>query len=105
MDVFPLLALGFSNAEIGQDLLISDTTVKTHVIRLLQKLKVRDRARAIVLACRCGLLDTGDDSAQPWAAGDGSNDDHVLNRGRRHPPDLVPGGCRPQRCPFFSQWP
>ena len=60
MEVFRLIALGFSNAEIGRELFISDTTVKTHVTRVLQKLEVRDRAQAIVLAYQSGLFDTGD---------------------------------------------
>ena len=57
MDVFRLIASGLSNAEIGRELFISDTTVKTHVTRLLQKLRVRDRAQAIVLAYQTGLFD------------------------------------------------
>jgi DNA-binding NarL/FixJ family response regulator len=56
-DVFRLIAAGLSNAEIGRELFISDTTVKTHVTRLLQKLEVRDRAQAIVMAYQCGLFD------------------------------------------------
>ena len=58
MDVFRLIASGLSNAEIGRKLFISDTTVNTHVTRLLQKIGVRDRAHAIVLAYRTGLFDT-----------------------------------------------
>ena len=57
MDVFRLMARGLSNAEIGGALFISDTTVKTHVTRLLQKLQVRDRAQAIVMAYQCDLFD------------------------------------------------
>ena len=57
MDVFRLLASGMSNAEIGHELFISDTTVKTHVTRILQKLQVRDRAQAIVLAYQSRLFD------------------------------------------------
>jgi DNA-binding NarL/FixJ family response regulator len=57
MDVFRLVTRGLSNAEIGQELFISDTTVKTHVTRLLQKLDLRDRAQAIVLAHQTGLFD------------------------------------------------
>jgi DNA-binding NarL/FixJ family response regulator len=56
-DVFRLIAAGLSNAEIGRELFISDTTVKTHVTRLLQKLDVRDRAQAIVMAYQCNLFD------------------------------------------------
>jgi DNA-binding NarL/FixJ family response regulator len=57
LDVLRLIARGMSNAEIGRELFISDTTVKTHVTRVLQKLDVRDRAQAIVLAYRCRLFD------------------------------------------------
>lgn len=60
LEVFRLITQGLSNAEIGRELFISDTTVKTHVTRLLQKLDVRDRAQAIVLAYQTGLF-TGDD--------------------------------------------
>jgi DNA-binding NarL/FixJ family response regulator len=57
MDVFRLITRGLSNAEIGRELFISETTVKTHVTRLLQKLDLRDRAQAIVLAYQSGLFD------------------------------------------------
>ena len=57
LEVFGLITRGLSNAEIGQELFISDTTVKTHVTRLLQKLDLRDRAQAIVLAYQTGLFD------------------------------------------------
>ena len=58
MDVFRLITEGLSNAEIGRQLFISDTTVKTHVTRLLQKLDLRDRAQAIVLAHQTGLFES-----------------------------------------------
>ena len=57
MDVFRLITRGYSNAEIAGELFISDTTVKTHVTRLLQKLDLRDRAQAIVLAYETGLFE------------------------------------------------
>lgn len=57
LEVFRLISQGLSNAEIGKELFISDTTVKTHVTRLLQKLDLRDRAQAIVLAYQTGLFD------------------------------------------------
>jgi DNA-binding NarL/FixJ family response regulator len=57
-DVLRLLTHGLSNAEIGRQLYISETTVKTHVTRVLQKLDLRDRAQAIVLAYRSGLFDS-----------------------------------------------
>ncbi len=44
-----LIADGLSNAEIGQQLYISETTVKTHVTHILQKLGLHDRVQAIVL--------------------------------------------------------
>ena len=44
-DVFRLMSHGLSNAEIGNELYISETTVKTHVTHILQKLNLRDRAR------------------------------------------------------------
>ena len=59
LEVFELITQGLSNAEIGESLFISDTTVKTHVTRLLQKLDLRDRAQAIVLAYQTGLFDQG----------------------------------------------
>ena len=60
LEVFRLITQGLSNAEIGQELFISDTTVKTHVTRLLQKLDLRDRAQAIVLAYQTGLFDASE---------------------------------------------
>src|SRR5689334_3924425 len=60
LEVFRLIARGLSNAEIGQQLFITDTTVKTHVTRLLQKLDLRDRAQAIVLAYQTGLFESDD---------------------------------------------
>ena len=56
LEVFRLITQGLSNAEIGRELFISDTTVKTHVTRLLQKLDLRDRAQAIVLAYQTGIF-------------------------------------------------
>jgi DNA-binding NarL/FixJ family response regulator len=58
LDVFRLIARGHSNAEIGQELYISDTTVKTHITHILQKLNLRDRVQAVVLAYETGLFDT-----------------------------------------------
>jgi DNA-binding NarL/FixJ family response regulator len=60
VEVFRLISQGLSNAEIGDALFISETTVKTHVTRLLSKLQLRDRAQAIVLAYRTGLFDQPD---------------------------------------------
>lgn len=55
-EIFRLIANGLSNAEIGQELYISETTVKTHVTHVFQKLNVRDRVQAVVLAYQTGLV-------------------------------------------------
>jgi DNA-binding NarL/FixJ family response regulator len=56
MEVLRLIARGLSNAEIGAELFISDTTVKTHVTHVFQKLNVRDRVQAVVLAYQAGIV-------------------------------------------------
>jgi DNA-binding NarL/FixJ family response regulator len=56
-EVFRLIARGLSNAEIGQELYIGDTTVKTHITHILQKLDLRDRVQLIVLAYQTGLFE------------------------------------------------
>jgi DNA-binding NarL/FixJ family response regulator len=59
IDVFRSVARGLSNIEIGRELFISEMTVKTHVTHILQKLNLRDRVQAVVLAYQTGLFDTG----------------------------------------------
>jgi DNA-binding NarL/FixJ family response regulator len=60
LDVFRLIARGRSNAEIGGELYISETTVKTHITHILQKLNLRDRVQAVVLAYETGLFEAGE---------------------------------------------
>jgi DNA-binding NarL/FixJ family response regulator len=56
-EVLALIAEGRSNSEIGKALFISETTVKTHVTHVLQKLGLRDRVQAVVLAYQAGLVE------------------------------------------------
>ena len=56
-EILRLIAGGLSNAEIARELYISDTTVKTHVTHILQKLNLRDRVQAVVLAYQTGLFE------------------------------------------------
>lgn len=55
-DVFIAIGEGLTNAEIAQSLYLSESTVKTHVGRVLMKLDARDRIQAVILAHRLGLI-------------------------------------------------
>ncbi len=59
LEVYELLARGLSNHEIATELHLGETTVKTHVARILAKLGVRDRVQAVVLAHEAGVARSG----------------------------------------------
>ena len=59
LEVFKLIARGMSNAEVAAELIVSETTVKTHVARILMKLHLRDRVQAVVYAYESGMIQPG----------------------------------------------
>jgi DNA-binding NarL/FixJ family response regulator len=59
LEVFRLLATGMANGEIAAHLIVGETTVKTHVTRVLMKLGVRDRVQAVALAYEAGIVNPG----------------------------------------------
>ncbi len=64
LEMLRYLARGLSNAEIAKEAFVSETTVKTHVARILMKLRIRDRVQAVVLAYETGIVQPGESSSQ-----------------------------------------
>jgi DNA-binding NarL/FixJ family response regulator len=69
LDVLRLVTQGLSNAEIAEDLFLSQATVKTHINRILTKINVRDRVQAVVLAYESGFVVPGTGNPPPGTSG------------------------------------
>lgn len=83
MDVFRLLIRGFRNEDMARMLRLGDSTIKSHVQHLYQKLGVRDRVQVVIYAYENGLVQPGS-AAQPSAAqGNGSSGRGRPELGRR----------------------
>ena len=68
LDILTSMARGLSNAELAQRLFLSESTIKTHVGRVLHKIQARDRVQAVVFAYETGLVEPGSPGANEFAA-------------------------------------
>ncbi len=62
LEILQLVARGLSNSEIAEQLVVSSTTIKTHVARVLMKLGLCDRIQAVVFAYESGVIRPGAES-------------------------------------------
>ncbi|MFC9701068.1 response regulator [Streptomyces sp. NPDC056943] len=69
LEVLEALARGFTNAELAARFRLSEATVKTHVARILSKLRLRDRAQAVIAAYETGLVTPGSEGRTPGDPG------------------------------------
>ena len=65
LEVLALVARGWTNAELARDLVIAETTVKSHLANILLKLGARDRVQVVIAAYEGGVIEPGSGRAAP----------------------------------------